>query len=80
MLNKINYFSTGTIYIRIYKGNIYFEYIEKTENSIPYSLYTDDSSMEGIGNYDHFDAEGFVKILGISAKNFGLKQRPFIDK
>ena len=33
MLNKINYFSTGTIYIRIYKSNIYFEYIEKTENS-----------------------------------------------
>tara|TARA_Y100000590_G_scaffold466862_1_gene643632 strand:- start:537 stop:1796 length:1260 start_codon:yes stop_codon:yes gene_type:complete len=80
MLNKINYFATGTIYIRVYKGNIYFEYIDKAESSIPYSLYTDDSSMEGVGNYDHVDAEGFVKVLGVSAKNFGLKQGPFINK
>lgn len=80
MLSKINYLATGTINIRIYKGNIYFESIENIESAIPFSLYTDDSSMEGIGNYDHIDAEGFVKVLGVSAKNFGLKQGPFIDR
>ena len=80
MLSKINDLATGTINMRIYKGNIYFESIENIESAIPFSLYTDDSSMEGIGNYDHIDAEGFVKVLGVSAKNFGLKQGPFIDR
>ena len=41
---------------------------------MPHSLYTDDSSMEAIGNYDHLDAEGLLKIYGLSAKNFGNSQ------
>ena len=41
---------------------------------MPHSLYTDDSSMEAMGTYDHSDAEGFLRVLGISAKNLGRKQ------
>ena len=41
---------------------------------MPYSLYTDDGSMEGIGSYDHMDAEGFINVLGVSARNVGNRQ------
>ncbi|SVD79682.1 uncharacterized protein METZ01_LOCUS432536 [marine metagenome] len=41
---------------------------------MPYSLYTDDGSMESMGTYDHLDAEGFLNILGVSARNFGNRQ------
>ena len=47
---------------------------------MPDSLYTDDSSMEAMGTYDHSDAEGFLKVLGISAKNVGKKQFPKLDR
>ena len=30
--------------------------------------------MEALGSYDHSDAEGFLKVLGISAKNVGTRQ------
>ena len=41
---------------------------------MPHSLYTDDGSMEGIGSYDHVDAEGFINVLGVSARNVGNRQ------
>ena len=71
---------TGTIVVRIYKGNIYFESAEDTAESMPHSLYTDDSSMEAMGSYDHEDSEGFLKILGISAKNVGARQFPWLKR
>ena len=40
--------------------------------------YTDDSSMEAVGSYSHLDAEGFLQVLGVSAKNIGKKQFKFI--
>ena len=65
---------TGTISVRMYRGELYFESAEDTPEAMPYSLYTDDSSMEAMGSYDHADAEGFLRVLGISAKNVGRKQ------
>ena len=65
---------TGTISVRMYKGELYFESADDTPEAMPHSLYTDDSSMEAMGSYDHEDAEGFLRILGISAKNVGRKQ------
>ena len=47
---------------------------------MPYSLYTDDSSMEAMGSYDHADAEGMLKVMGISAKNVGARQFPKLDR
>jgi argininosuccinate synthase len=69
-LEPITRMATGTISVRLYKGGVYFESAEDT----PHSLYTDDSSMEAIGSYNHADAEGFVKVLGVSAKNVGTRQ------
>jgi argininosuccinate synthase len=65
---------SGTIILRLYKGKVYFERIENL-NEINYSLYTDDSSMENLGEFNHVDSQGFVNILGLNAKNLGLKQK-----
>ena len=65
---------SGKIQLKIYKGNIFFDTAEDTPEAMPYSLYTDDGSMEGIGSYDHVDAEGFINVLGVSARNVGNRQ------
>ena len=76
-LASIEVFSSlvsGKIQLKIYKGNIFFDTAEDTAEAMPYSLYTDDGSMEGIGSYDHVDAEGFINVLGVSARNVGNRQ------
>ena len=75
-LEPITKLVSGTVAVRLYKGEVYFEAIDEATGPIQHSLYTDDSSMEALGTYDHADAEGFLKVLGISAKNFGEKQFP----
>jgi len=64
----IEYFSsfvTGQVTVGLYKGNILEEKIE----SVPYSLYSESaSSMEKVGSFNHEDAEGFLNVLGVSAK------------
>ena len=77
-LKPITQLITGKISMKLYKGKIEFDSIENTPEAIPYSLYTDDSSMEAVGSYSHLDAEGFLQILGVSAKNLGKKQFKFI--
>jgi len=73
-LEPMTRLATGTISVRVYKGGVYFDSVDDTPDAMPHSLYTDDSSMEAVGGYDHADAEGFLKVLGVSAKNLGIKQ------
>ena len=79
-LEPINRLVTGTVTVRLYKGNLSFETAEDTSESMPHSLYTDDSSMEALGSYDHADAEGFLKVLEVSARNVGNRQYPHLDR
>ena len=79
-LQPITRLATGTIRVRLYRGEVYFEAAEDTASAMPHSLYTDDSSMEALGSYDHVDAEGFVKVLGVSAKNVGKRQFPHLGR
>lgn len=79
-LEPISRMATGTISIRIFKGGVYFESAEDTLQAMPHSLYTDDSSMEALGGYDHKDAEGFLKVLGVSAMNVGVRQFPHLKR
>ena len=79
-LEPITRLATGTIAVRLYKGDVYFETAEDTREAMPHSLYTDDGSMEALGSYDHVDAEGFQKVLGVSAKNVGARQFPKLDR
>ena len=76
-LASIEVFSSlmsGKIQLKVYKGNIFFDTAEDTVEAMPHCLYTDDGSMEGIGSYDHMDAEGFINVLGVSARNVGNRQ------
>ena len=73
-LSPIASMVTGTIQVKLYKGNIFFDSLDDSIEKMPFSLYTDDGSMEAMGGYDHKDAEGFLNVLGISAKNLGKRQ------
>ena len=75
-LEPIRKLATGTVTVRLYKGAITFETADDTPEAMPHSLYTDDSSMEALGSYDHADAEGFLKVLQVSARNVGGRQYP----
>ena len=77
-LEPITRLVTGTIDVRLYKGQVLFESAEDTPEAMPHSLYTDDGSMEAMGSYDHADAEGFLKVLGVSAKNLGRRQSAWL--
>ncbi len=65
---------TGSIQMKLYKGNIFFDSVDDSIEKMPFSLYTDDGSMEATGGYDHKDAEGFLNVLGVSARNVGNRQ------
>ena len=79
-LEPMTRLATGTISVRLFKGSVFFDTAEDTPEAMPHSLYTDDSSMEAMGSYDHSDAEGFLKVLGISSKNVGKRQYPSLDR
>ena len=79
-LGPMTSLATGAIAVRLYKGGVFFEAAEDTREAMPHSLYTDDSSMEATGSYDHADAEGLLKVLGVSAKNVGRRQLSKLDR
>ncbi|MFK7802173.1 MAG: argininosuccinate synthase [Anaerolineae bacterium] len=56
---------TSTISVSLYKGNISFHAAEDT----PHSLYSEETaSMEAVGSFNHADSEGFLGVLGVSAR------------
>jgi len=62
----------GTISVDLYKGQIFF----KEAKDAPHNLYSvEDASMEKIGAFSHADSEGFLRILGVSAKNLASKKQ-----
>lgn len=56
---------TGTISVSLYKGSTNFE----SATDVPHSLYSEaNASMEAIGEFDHADSEGFLRVLSVSAR------------
>jgi argininosuccinate synthase len=56
---------TGTIAVTLYKGNTNFQ----SATDVPHSLYSEaNASMEAIGEFDHADSEGFLRVLSVSAR------------
>ena len=56
---------TGSITVSLYKGTVAFH----AAADVPHSIYSEDAaSMEAVGDFDHLDSEGFLKVLGVSAK------------
>jgi argininosuccinate synthase len=57
--------ASGTITVSLYKGNISFVAVDQA----PHSLYSEENaSMEGVGDYNHTDSEGLLRVLGVSAR------------
>ena len=56
--------TTGTIIVDVYRGHVAYA----SAHDVPHSLYSDASSMEGVGDFDHRDSEGFLGVLGVSAR------------
>ncbi len=56
---------TGTISVSLYKGNVHYA----SAADVPHSLYSEaNASMEAIGEFDHADSEGFLRVLSLSAR------------
>jgi len=56
--------ATGTVTVALYKGNV--SYVATRD--VPHSLFSNDSSMEKEGSFDHRDSEGFLGVLGVHAR------------
>jgi argininosuccinate synthase len=56
---------TGTVRVTLYKGGVTFAAAE----DVPAQLYSEsNASMEAIGEFDHADSEGFLRVLQVSAR------------
>ncbi|HEX2184164.1 MAG TPA: argininosuccinate synthase, partial [Chloroflexota bacterium] len=66
---------SGTISLRLYRGNVIFDGVSELEETA--ALYApEDASMERAGTFDHADAEGFLRVLGVPARNYAARMFP----
>jgi argininosuccinate synthase len=64
-LAPITKLATGTIALNLYKGHVYFA----SASDVPHQLYSEsNASMEAIGEFNHADSEGFLRVLQVSAR------------
>ena len=64
-INRTAELVTGTLELELYKGQIKFVSV----SDAPHSLYSESAaSMEKIGEYDHSDSEGLLRVFGVSAR------------
>ncbi|HVT55496.1 MAG TPA: argininosuccinate synthase [Xanthobacteraceae bacterium] len=65
-------FVTGTVRLKLYKGNV-----TVTGRESPYSLYNQDlvTFEEGAVAYDHRDAEGFIRLNALRLRTLGGRER-----
>ncbi len=64
-LQPVIQLATGTIQALLYKGQVIFH----SATDVPHSLYSEaNASMEAIGEFDHADSEGFLRVLSVSAR------------
>jgi argininosuccinate synthase len=64
-IEPITRLATGTIRLKLYKGRAEFDAAE----DVPHQLYSEsNASMEAIGEFDHADSEGFLRVLQVSAR------------
>ncbi|MGL6097911.1 MAG: argininosuccinate synthase [Fimbriiglobus sp.] len=64
-MKPITALATGTISLTLYKGGLSFA----GAADVPHQLYSEsNASMEAIGEFDHADSEGFLRVLQVSAR------------
>lgn len=64
-MNHFAHMATGTIRLDLYKGHtLYAGAVD-----VPHCLYSESAaSMEKVGEFNHADSEGFLNVLGVSAR------------
>ena len=56
---------TGNVMLNLYKGQVYFA----AATDVPHQMYSEsNASMEAIGEFNHADSEGFLRVLQVSAR------------
>ncbi len=56
---------TGMVRVKLYKGLVHFD----AATDVPHGLYSEsNASMEAIGEFNHADSEGFLRVLQVSAR------------
>ncbi len=64
-LRPVSRLATGTIQAMLFKGQVHFH----SAADVPHSLYSEaNASMEAIGEFNHADSEGFLRVLSVSAR------------
>lgn len=71
-IKRFSDLASGSIIVELYKGQIYFVEAKDAPNNL-YSA--NDASMENVGSFNHSDSEGFLRILGVSAKALAAKKQ-----
>ncbi len=71
-IDKSQEFVTGSVRLKLYKGNVIL-----TGRQSPYSLYDQDlvTFEEGTVAYDHRDAAGFIKLNALRLRTLGQRRR-----
>ncbi len=67
--NKANEYVTGSVKLKLYKGNII-----PAGTTSPYSLYSEDLVTFGESDYDQAQAEGFINIWGLPTQVHALRE------
>ena len=71
-IDRSQEFVTGTVKLKLYKGNV-----AVVGRSSPYSLYDQDlvTFEEGKVAYDHRDAEGFIRLNALRLRTLGQRRK-----
>lgn len=74
LIDKSQEYVTGTVRVKLYKGNV-----SVTGRKSPYSLYNQDLVTFEEGNiaYDHFDAQGFINLNALRLKQVAIRNSKF---
>jgi len=71
-LEPITKLATGTIRVKLYKGRAEFD----AAADVPHQMYSEsNASMEAIGEFDHADSEGFLRVLQVSARALAANEQ-----
>jgi argininosuccinate synthase len=72
LIDRSQQFVTGTVRLKLYKGNVIV-----VGRDSPYSLYDKElvTFEEGAVAYDHRDAEGFIKLNALRLRTLAQRRR-----
>ena len=68
--NESNKYVTGTVRLKLYKGNII-----PAGTTSPYSLYSENLVTFGESDYDQAQAAGFINLWGLPTKVQALREQ-----